>query len=587
MLFAYYKIYREAQRHSKSLLTGRIQLKGSGNSLRMHRGGKSPKPSSKPAYLANSNDLGGVSANGSTRSGGATGNGSALEGSCDQVQSDLIDHQNSNGYEHKDSSKLKEIMSKKISKFAKEKKAAKTLGTVMGVFICSWLPFFVINIISVIWPGVVPGLLFQIVTWLGWLNSIMNPFIYACCSQDLRRAFLRVLRCQYCSSLRQRQRRGWQGAGQMMVCVATATAGGSSSNSGGSHNNSCANNLRTTTFELNCPSPRNSCKTAAVAQCKTAVPQNNCKKAVISQCKTAVSQNSCKTAVITQCKTAVSQNNCRTAVVTQYKKAVPQSSCKTALSQNSCKTAAPQNSCKAAIVSHCKTAVSQKSCKAAVVYHCKTAVSQNSCKAALASHCKAAVPQNSSKTAGVSHCETSTVYPATNGSAVSGSKNVCSGNISDSRRVLRLDEAANGNSSLMDIILTLDPVLGAGTAKSVCVSGKSGGVNGIKRSCIGTANASLANGVTYHRTKESCGNFSGSKKVPGGTQTNAISRHVQKSIVISHQGQEGMTTKAQVMTTQTGIEPPPSLLRVSHLNFYTIPPPNFSGDPMLMTEKLL
>ena len=84
-------------------------------------------------------------------------------------------------------------ISRKITKFAKEKKAAKTLGTVMGIFIICWLPFFITNVISGVCGQLQvecisnPHIVFPTLTWLGWLNSCMNPFIYACCSNDFRR----------------------------------------------------------------------------------------------------------------------------------------------------------------------------------------------------------------------------------------------------------------------------------------------------------------------------------------------------------------------------------------------------------------
>ncbi|XP_035228700.1 dopamine receptor 2-like [Stegodyphus dumicola] len=96
-------------------------------------------------------------------------------------------------------------ISKKLGKLTKERKAAKTLAIVMGVFILCWLPFFIINVlVGICGKSCIsePELVFSIVTWLGWLNSGMNPIIYACWSKDFRKAFRQLL-CWGCKKEKQ------------------------------------------------------------------------------------------------------------------------------------------------------------------------------------------------------------------------------------------------------------------------------------------------------------------------------------------------------------------------------------------------
>ncbi|KAA3673635.1 uncharacterized protein DEA37_0008352 [Paragonimus westermani] len=88
--------------------------------------------------------------------------------------------------------------SSRVSKFVREQKAAKTLGLVMGLFVCCWLPFFICNIIVAFRPELAQSSdsfqnILLIVTWLGYVNSGINPIIYAHSMREFRRAFKRLL----------------------------------------------------------------------------------------------------------------------------------------------------------------------------------------------------------------------------------------------------------------------------------------------------------------------------------------------------------------------------------------------------------
>ena len=85
----------------------------------------------------------------------------------------------------------------KIS-LSRERRAARTLGVIMGSVIVCWLPFFCVYLLQA-WGLCAHAGLFQSLTLLGYVNSALNPLIYTVFNTDFRKSFKRILfECMLC-----------------------------------------------------------------------------------------------------------------------------------------------------------------------------------------------------------------------------------------------------------------------------------------------------------------------------------------------------------------------------------------------------
>ncbi|XP_067938343.1 probable G-protein coupled receptor No9 [Watersipora subatra] len=94
----------------------------------------------------------------------------------------------------------------------KEARAAKTVAIIVGGFILCWSPFFICYLLEGIELVKINQIVFDVFFWIGYVNSLLNPCIYALFSIDYRHAFKKILRCQLRRDLNSKGMLGYLGS---------------------------------------------------------------------------------------------------------------------------------------------------------------------------------------------------------------------------------------------------------------------------------------------------------------------------------------------------------------------------------------
>lgn len=84
-------------------------------------------------------------------------------------------------------------MKAKDPRYASDSKATVTLASVVTAFAICWIPYFVIFTMRPFLSWDIDPHLDLFALWLGYVNSMLNPFLYAFHSTQFRKGFIRVL----------------------------------------------------------------------------------------------------------------------------------------------------------------------------------------------------------------------------------------------------------------------------------------------------------------------------------------------------------------------------------------------------------
>lgn len=85
--------------------------------------------------------------------------------------------------------------SSQTNNLKRDRKAAWNLAILVICFFFCWSPYTISTIIVAFCPGCVNVDMYEFFNWLLWINSSLNPFLYAYSNPRIRRHFQRML-CQ-------------------------------------------------------------------------------------------------------------------------------------------------------------------------------------------------------------------------------------------------------------------------------------------------------------------------------------------------------------------------------------------------------
>ena len=195
MLIMYYRIYRAAKLSAaKHSITG-FPREGAGLAPRGGRGGRGGHEVHQPVESGETLSGEGTEVEEEEESLDCVSAALKLQREVEEECSTRVSRLLKTGEHHQRRKR------KNQSIFKREQKAAATLGIVVGAFTFCWLPFFLVSTARPFVCGVecscVPLWLERTLLWLGYANSLINPFIYAFFNRDLRTTYSNLLRCRY------------------------------------------------------------------------------------------------------------------------------------------------------------------------------------------------------------------------------------------------------------------------------------------------------------------------------------------------------------------------------------------------------